>query len=134
MPHFNLELSERILLFFFLNSVLNCLLMSYIKTPIPDTFLGEGGGGENEYLTPLPHPRQGGGTSSKPPSLISRAFPSYFSCSIFFILLDSCFLFLCFDASLNSSCDIELWNRKERDKKVRRRKVMWNCSLFSFLL
>ena len=35
------------------------------------------------------------------PSLISRDFSSNFSCSLFFFLLASCFLFLDFEASPN---------------------------------
>ena len=50
----------------------------------------------------------GRGMSSMPPSLISRDFRSNFSCSIFFFLLASCFLFLHFKALqivlLTSSC------------------------------
>ena len=88
------------------------------------------GGLESKHLPP---PQQVG-TSSKPTSLISRDFPTNFSCSIFFFLLASCFLFLRFEASPNSSCEIELWSWEEKDKEVRRRKGMRDCSLFSFLL
>ena len=66
-----------------------------------------GGRGGRASISPLP---SRGGTSSKPASLISRDFQTNFSCSIFFFLLASCFLFLCFKASPNSSCDIELWS------------------------
>ena len=88
------------------------------------------GGLESKHLPPT----QQGGTSSKPTSLISRDFPTNFSCSIFFFLLASCFLFLRFDASPNSSCEIKLWSWEEKDKEVRRRKGIGDCSLFSFLL
>ena len=54
--------------------------------------------------------RGGGGASSKPQSLISRDFPSNFSCSIFLF----CFLFLAFEASPNSSCDIVVEQVGER--------------------
>ena len=62
-----------------------------------------------------PPPRRGG-TASMPQSLKSR---------IFFFLLASCFLFLNFEASPNTSFDIELWSRQERDKKVCNRKGIW---------
>ena len=65
-----------------------------------------------------------------PPSLISRDFPSNFSCSVIF----SRFLFLCFEASPNSFCDIQLWSRQKRDKEVCRRKGIRDCSLLSFFL
>ena len=47
--------------------------------------------------------------------LIIRNFPSNFSYSFFFF---SSFLFSRFQASPNSSCDIDLWSRMDRDKKV----------------
>ena len=61
-------------------------------------------------------------------------FPIQFSSSIFFLLLASCLFFLHFEASLNSSFDIELWSRQERDKEVCRRKSISDCFLFSFVL
>ena len=88
-----IELAERILLvfwtlylielaedlaFFFQNSILNCLLRSFIwlsKTLIPDNFLG--GGRAIVFQAPI--------------SKIKRDFPSNFSWSIFFFLLASCF-------------------------------------------
>ena len=79
------------LAFFFWNSVLNCLLMSFIwlsKTPILDIFLGQGGGGRAIASSPSPLPGREGGMSSKSQSLISRDFSSNFFCSIFFLLLE----------------------------------------------
>ena len=90
------------------NSILNYLLMSCIwlsKAPIPPTFLGAGGGGGQESH-PLPLPGREGVNIFQ--SLISRDFPSNFTCSICFFLLTSCFLFLHFKALqiilLTSSC------------------------------
>ena len=72
-------------------------LMSYIwlsKTPIPDIFLGAGRRVRRASFSPSsPIPCRGGGTSSKPPSLISIDFPSNNSCTVFFFLLASCSCF-----------------------------------------
>ena len=115
MPCYKLELAERI---FFLNSVLNCLLMSYIWLIKKHNFW---------YFLGV-----GGGMSCKPPYLISRAFPSNFSkFSFFFLLLISCFYPLrpIQIVLVTSSC-----GAGRRDKEVWRRKGIRDCSLFSFLL
>ena len=85
------------LAFLFPNSILNCLIMSCIwlsKAPIP--IGGRRRGGDARISPPSLSLAGKGGTSSKPPSLISRDFPSNFTCSICFFLLTSCFLFLHF--------------------------------------
>ena len=48
------------------------------------------------------------------------------------VRFSSCLLFLCFETSPNSSCDIELWIRQERYLEVYRRKGIGDCSLCSF--
>ena len=95
-------------------------------------FSGGWKGGEKSDFLPPPSPTGGGRTSSNPPFLISRDFRSNFSCSIFFFLLASCFFFLHFEVSPNSSFDIELWSRQQREMEVCKRKGIRDCSLCSF--
>ena len=78
------------LTFFLQNSVLNCLLMSYIwlsKTQIPDIFLGAGSGGRS-IVSPL----RGGEGGNVYQEISLSIFPVQFS--IFFLLLVSCFYIL----------------------------------------
>ena len=58
--------------------------------------------------------------------------PSNFPVQSFLLL--SCFLFLHLRAFPNSSFDIELWSRLDRDKEVCRKKGIGDCSLFFFFI
>ena len=90
VPHIQVKTNWEYLAFFFLNSVLNCLLMIYIwisKTSIHDTFLGAGGVGE-QASPPSP---AGGYIFQAHISNIKR-FPNQFF--LFNFLFSSCFLFL----------------------------------------
>ena len=80
------------------------------KIAIPSIFLGQGGGEQSS--PPPPPPQQGGRVNifQAPISNIKRFTFQFFLLSFLF-LLASCFLFLHFKASPNSSFDIDLWSR-----------------------
>ena len=61
-------------------------------------------------------------------------YPFHFFLFNFFFLLASCFLFLHFKAFPNSSFNIELWSRQERDKEVCRKKGIGDFPLCSSIL
>ena len=87
--------------------------------------------------------REGGRAMVSPPFTVGRGnvfqapisnikrFPLQFFLFNFLSFLASCFLLLHFEASPNSSFDIELWSRQERDRWACRRKAIRNCPLFS---
>ena len=81
--------------------------------------------------SPYPPPQWGRGNVFQTPICNIKRFPFQFF--QFNFLLASCFLFLYFEASPNSSFDIKFWSRQKRDKEICRRKGIRDCSLLSFV-